>query len=202
MKISDLFVLHQGNGFELYNMNLSDNSGVNFVSRTAQNNGVVAQVERENMKDPFPAGYITVALGGSVLSSFVQIKPFYTAFHIMVLEPKRNMSFTEKLFYCMCIQDNAYRYNYGRQANKTLKNLDLPDKVPNWVVETKIPQIHSKIKVETNEIQVSDWKYFKLGGEDGIFQFENCKCGNAEMRENSMLEMIFFILVQRKMTMA
>ena len=69
MKISDLFILHQGNGFELYNMNLSDNSDINFVSRTAQNNGVVAQVDKEENKVPFPAGYITVALGGSVLSS-------------------------------------------------------------------------------------------------------------------------------------
>ena len=89
MKISDLFVLHQGNGFELYNMSVSDTSNINFISRTAQNNGVVAKVCKEESKEPFPAGYITVALGGSVLSSFVQIRPFYTAYHIMVLEPKK-----------------------------------------------------------------------------------------------------------------
>lgn len=64
MKISDLFVLHQGNGFELYNMNVSDTSDINFVSRTAQNNGVVAKVCKDESKEPFPAGYITVALGG------------------------------------------------------------------------------------------------------------------------------------------
>lgn len=179
MKISDLFIMHQGNGFELYNMDLSDDSNINFISRTAHNNGVVAQVEKEGMKEPFPAGYITVALGGSVLSSFVQIKPFYTAFHIVVLEPKRSMSFNEKLFYCMCIQNNAYRYSYGRQANKTLKDIDLPEKVPSWVMETNISPIRSKIEQSTHVIQASDWKYFKLGGVDGIFQFENCKCGNA-----------------------
>ena len=130
MKISDLFVLHQGNGFELYNMNVSDTSDINFVSRTAQNNGVVAKVSKDESKEPFPAGYITVALGGSVLSSFVQTSPFYTAYHIMVLEPKKEMSFNEKLFYCMCIQKNAYRYSYGRQANKTLKDIMIPDDVP------------------------------------------------------------------------
>lgn len=144
MKISDLFVLHQGNGFELYNMNLSDNSDINFVSRTAQNNGVVAQVDKEENKVPFPAGYITVALGGSVLSSFVQIKPFYTAFHVMVLEPKREMTFNEKLYYCMCIQNNAYRYSYGRQANKTLKNIVIPDNVPEWVKQTEIVPLTTK----------------------------------------------------------
>ena len=52
MKISDLFVLHQGNGFELYNMNVSDTSDINFVSRTAQNNGVVAKVSKDESKEP------------------------------------------------------------------------------------------------------------------------------------------------------
>lgn len=168
MKISDLFVLHQGNGFELYNMNISDNSGINFVSRTAQNNGVVAQVERENMKEPFPAGYITVALGGSVLSSFVQIKPFYTAFHIMVLEPKRNMSFNEKLFYCMCIQNNAYRYSYGRQANKTLKNIVLPDTIPEWVKSVDICPLATAKKNKSIDMDVKKWKNYKMGS---LFNF-------------------------------
>lgn len=162
MKISDLFVLHQGNGFELYNMNLSDNSGINFVSRTAQNNGVVAQVDREETKIPFPAGYITVALGGSVLSSFVQIKPFYTAFHIMVLEPKREMTFSEKLYYCMCIQNNAYRYSYGRQANKTLKNIVIPDVVPEWVQQTEIVPLTTKNDMQKIELGVKAWRNYQL----------------------------------------
>lgn len=97
----------------------------------------------------------------------------------MILYPKQKLSLAEKLFYCMCIKANAYRYAWGRQANKTLKNIDLPDKVPDWVVETKISPICSKIKEEPNKIHVSDWEYFKLGGKDGIFQFENCKCSNA-----------------------
>ncbi len=53
MRISDLFVLHQGNGFELYNMSLSDTSNINFVSRTAQNNGIVAKVCRDETKSRF-----------------------------------------------------------------------------------------------------------------------------------------------------
>jgi len=74
-------------------MTISSNSNINFVSRTAQNNGVVEQVEVFGDTKPFDAGLITVALGGSVLSSFVQLNPFYTAFHIMVLIPKIKMSF-------------------------------------------------------------------------------------------------------------
>lgn len=84
MKIRDLFIPYQGNGLELINLDISEQSNINFVSRTAQNNGVVAQVETVETVAPFDAGLITVALGGSVLSSFVQTKPFYTAYHIMV----------------------------------------------------------------------------------------------------------------------
>lgn len=168
MKISDLFVLHQGNGFELYNMSLSDTSNINFISRTAQNNGVVAKVCRDEAKEPFPAGYITVALGGSVLSSFVQIRPFYTAYHIMVLEPKIEMSFNEKLFYCMCIQKNAYRYSYGRQANKTLKDIMIPENVPQWVKESKIQPVSTKCNYKKNELNIQTWKSYSL---DYLFDF-------------------------------
>jgi hypothetical protein len=138
MKVKDLFTLAQGNSFELINMEMSNSSGINFVSRTAQDNGVVAQVCADDVVKPFPAGVITVALGGSVLSAFVQLKPFYTAFHIAVLTPKTELTLQEKLYYCMCIQANVYRYSYGRQANKTLKDIELPDVVPEWVQTVSI----------------------------------------------------------------
>lgn len=180
MRVDDLFVLKNGNSFELIDMQVDKNSEINFVSRTSSNNGVVELVEKVDGIEPYPAGTISVALSGNgVCSAFVQTKPYYTAYHVMVLYPKQKMSLTEKLFYCMCIKANAYRYAWGRQANKTLKNIDLPDQVPGWAIETKITPIRSKIKVEVNEVQVDDWRYFKLGGADGIFQFENCKCGNA-----------------------
>lgn len=162
MKISDVFVLHQGNGLELYNMTISENSDINFVSRTAQNNGVVAKVQRDDRIAPFSAGFITVALGGSVLSSFVQTKPFYTAFHIMVLEPKQTLTFNEKLFYCMCINKNAYRYSYGRQANKSLKDIELPEVLPPWVNKTLVSKPKSKIKASTANLDATAWKSFKL----------------------------------------
>jgi hypothetical protein len=145
MRIKDLFTLHQGNSLELMHLETSENSNINFVSRTAQNNGVAAQVDKVSNMEPFPAGYITVALGGSILSSFVQLKPFYTAFHIMALEPKKEMTLQEKLYYCMCIKANVYRYGYGRQANKTLKDIELPDNLPKWVCNKSIKPIKTTI---------------------------------------------------------
>lgn len=168
MKISELFIMHQGNGFELYNMVIADENNINFVSRTAQNNGVVAKVCKDEVKEPFPAGYITVALGGSVLSSFVQIKPFYTSYHIMVLEPKREMMFSEKLFYCMCIQKNAYRYSYGRQANKTLKDIVLPDEVPLWAKECRIQSITTQYEKKVIDLNIKKWNSYTMGS---LFDF-------------------------------
>lgn len=163
MKVDELFCLHQGNGFELYNMNWSADSDISFVSRTAQANGVVGVVDQVGGVTPFPAGYITVALGGSVLSSFVQKEPFYTAFHIMVLEPKRKMTLQEKLFYCMCIQSNAYRYSYGRQANRTLKDIELPDSIPDYVKKVGISPISTKIPPSITTFPgVDRWKEFRL----------------------------------------
>lgn len=143
-------------------MILATDDNINFVSRTAQNNGVVAMVCKDETKEPFPAGYITVALGGSVLSSFVQIKPFYTSYHIMVLEPKKDMLFSEKLFYCMCIQKNAYRYSYGRQANKTLKDIMLPDKVPSWVEECKIQPISTQCMKKVIDLDIKKWNCYTM----------------------------------------
>jgi hypothetical protein len=163
MKIKDMFNHYQGNSFELMHLETSAESGVNFVSRTAQNNGVVTQVAAIDTINPFPAGLITIALGGSVLSAFVQKRPFYTAFHIMVLDPKYEMSLPEKLYYCMCIKANAYRYNYGRQANKTLKDIELPDTIPQWVYDTGInPITTARINTQAPPLEVEKWGEFTL----------------------------------------
>jgi len=171
MKVKDIFALHQGNSLELMHLETSETSNINFVSRSAQNNGIVARVDLVDNIKPFPAGYVTVALGGSVLSSFVQLKPFYTAFHIMALEPKKEMTLQEKLFYCMCIKANAYRYGYGRQANKSLRDIELPDRIPKWVYNTSVKPISTKIKQKRLALcNIDKWKEYRIGD-----LFDYCK---------------------------
>ena len=138
MKLNKLFVLSYGTKFDLNKMIIAidaDKDKINFVSRSSKNLGVVAKVKKISDKEPHPAGLITVTLGGTyLLSAFVQPNPFYTAQNIIVLTPKNKMSFEEKIFYCMCIAENRFRYiSHGREANRTLKTLELPDKVPNFV---------------------------------------------------------------------
>ncbi|MDR2043389.1 MAG: restriction endonuclease subunit S [Clostridium sp.] len=182
MKVKDLFTLKQGNSLEFMHIGVSTDTGINFVSRTAQNNGVVTQVDRIEEIEPFPAGYISVALGGSVLSAFVQAKPFYTAFHIMVLQPKRTMTLAEKLYYCMCITSNAYRYSYGRQANKTLKDIEIPDAIPEWVYTMSIAPISTKEKQkQLAPLNSEKWRNYLLSD---LFTFHKGK----RLTKEDMLE--------------
>jgi len=134
VKISDLFDVCYGVNLELNVMEIDPN-GINFVSRTANNNGVSAKVKLVDGLEPIEAGVLSVAGGGSVLETFLQPEPFYSGRDLYFLRPKLEMSVEQKLFFCMCIKANKFRYNYGRQANKTLRDLLIPDitEVPKWV---------------------------------------------------------------------
>ena len=138
MELNKLFKVEYGNKFDLNKMALSSSliSSIAFVGRSGRNNGVTAYVERNNDIDPYRSGLITVALGGAILSSFVQPKAFYTAQNIAVLIPLSEMTLSEKLYYCACIRANQHRYGaFGREANRTLRTMLVPssDSIPTWV---------------------------------------------------------------------
>lgn len=167
MKISDIFDVSYGINLELNKCDITnDRDGINFVSRTSQNNGIVAKVKRIEGKEPQPAGVLTCAGGGSVLSTFVQTEPFYSGRDLYILTPKKNLTLNEKLYYAMCIKENAYRYNYGRQANKTLKDIEIPDNIPDWVYSKNINYNILKSNINKNNdipLNTETWKDFKIG---------------------------------------
>ncbi|GMO70530.1 MAG: hypothetical protein Ta2A_19130 [Treponemataceae bacterium] len=144
-KLADMFEIRLSKSLELINCE-EDEKGINFVSRTSANNGIVARVKELDFIAPMPAGAITVALSGSVLSSFYQEEPFYTSFHIACLYPRKTLTTAEILFYCAAIEQNKYRYNFGRQANKTLKDLLLPVSLPISNVSMYDSDVVKKIK--------------------------------------------------------
>lgn len=143
-KLSKIFDVEYGNKLDFNKMialNEWNDDSVNFISRSANNLGVDAIVKRIPDVDPYQPGLITIALGGAMLSSFVQQRRFYTAQNIMVLKPINDMSFNEKIYYCLCIQKNAFKYStFGREANRTLKEMEIPSKVPKWVYEIEYPE--------------------------------------------------------------
>lgn len=67
----------------------SDNPKYNYVSRDINGNGVVGFVYEVEGQNSFPAGAMSLALGGSFLGScFIQKEPFYTAQNVGILQEK------------------------------------------------------------------------------------------------------------------
>lgn len=137
-KLDKLFTIKHGNKFDLNKMwaMAPTSNAVAFIGRSGTNNGIVGYVKKYQNTNPFNEGFITVALGGSTLSSFVQPRPFYTAQNIDVLEPLVDMTLDIKLYFCLCIEANRFRYStFGREANRTLNSLLIPDleSIPEWV---------------------------------------------------------------------
>jgi len=134
IKISDLFDVVYGLNLELNKLK-RDPEGINFVSRSALNNGVSSRVERVPGLEPTHGGVLTVAGGGTVLETFYQSEPFYSGRDLYYLRPRETMTPEEMLFYARVIRANQYRYSYGRQANRTLKEILIParSEIPLWV---------------------------------------------------------------------
>lgn len=166
-----LFDIFYGNQFDLNKMQLLPvtNGGIPFVGRSSENHGVSASVAPLSGVTPYEAGLITVALGGTkLLSSFIQERPFYTAQNVAVLKPKAQMTFSDKLFMCLAIRHNRFRYSaFGREANRTLKNLLVPEptEFPNWgngsgdlIEDLSQPETGKFPKL----LNPKDWKYFEL----------------------------------------
>lgn len=85
----DIFSISMGNKFDRSKMCEVD-EGINFVGRSALTNGVACAVtsvedKKGNTVQPYPAGDITIALGGSIGAAFVQDREFYTSQNVCVL---------------------------------------------------------------------------------------------------------------------
>ncbi|WP_163650655.1 restriction endonuclease subunit S [Modicisalibacter sp. 'Wilcox'] len=137
--VSEVFDVIYGTNLEL-NRLIQTDDGINFVSRSSRNNGVSAKVKKLPDIEPIEGGVLTVAGGGSVLETFLQPEPFYSGRDLFYLKPKIDLTESEKLFYCVCIRHNKYRYSYGRQANRTLKDIMIPslDEFPEWVYNVNV----------------------------------------------------------------
>jgi len=165
-RLDEIFEIKNLPSLELMNCEQIED-GICFVSRTSANNGIVARVKLLDKLEPMPANAITVAFGGSVLSSFYQNEPFYTAFHIACLYPKIELTKEQMLYYAYVIEGNKYRYNYGRQANRTSKNILIPDitELPDYVNKISITDYQFDKEPILNKrlsLNADDWKWFEL----------------------------------------
>lgn len=176
-RIDSIFDIEYGNQLDLNKCELCKAPhGFNFVNRSASNCGVSARIKKPTGKQSYPAGCITVAMGGSVLASFVQQEPFFTGQNVKVLVPKSPMSLSEKLYYCACIEANRFRFStFGREANASFDSILIPEhkEIPPAYINKKIsiPFIldTSKFRVA---LETGKWAKFRL---DSLFDIKKGK---------------------------
>lgn len=157
----ELFGIEYGNKFDANKVEFVS-KGINFVSRSSKNLGIVGKAVEIPGAKIYKAGLITVTMGGTyLLSAFVQPEPFYTAQNIKVLRPLADMTFSEKAYYCECIRTNRFRYStHGREANRSFNALLLPsrDQVPAWVNDVSTTEfvLRNDHKLPSSGITVPD----------------------------------------------
>jgi hypothetical protein len=174
-RLDEIFDIWYGVNLELVNCEQSEN-GIPFVSRQSVNNGIAGFVKPIDI-EPNPAHSLSIAGSGSVLSTFYHDYEYYSGRDVYIAKPKQNLTKEQMLYYAYLIEDNKYRYNYGRQANKTMKNILVPDvnELPDYVNKMSVsdyqfeeePIIQRKIKLNTEA-----WKWFRY---DEIFDIRKGK---------------------------
>lgn len=94
----DIFDIDMGTKLDRIKMKM-DNPTIDFVGRANAGQGVTTRVNKIDGLEPYKSGYLTLALGGAYLGScFIQKNNFYTSQNVIVLIPKREMTFKVKQF--------------------------------------------------------------------------------------------------------
>ncbi len=165
VKLKDLFEIEHPRQM-IFSEQETNDKGVNFISSKGTNNGVVCKITPNVQNKIYPAGAITVPLKGTVLHAFYQREQFQIAHQIAVLYPKIEMSDQEMFFYVLCIRNNKYKFNYGRQADKTLADILVPDKILDsfrGVDIARLETVNDKPVISKKVIlNFSSWKDFIL----------------------------------------
>ena len=116
----------------------------------------------------------------------------YVAHQIGVLIPKREMSLTEKLFYVTCIRSHAYKYNYGRQADRTLGELEVP------LAKDMMPELHcvplsTRNKATAISFDVNTWKEYEIQELFDVVYGVNLELVNCIETDRNDLEAVAFV---------
>lgn len=155
-----IFKAEMGNGIDAI-LTTNDSPKYNYVSRDSNGNGVVAFVDEIDGEDPFPAGAMSLALGGSFLGScFIQKAPFYTAQNVAVLQEKVNISDYAKLFIATLIRNECkIKYQaFGRELNAHFRKdftLKLPVKHENGLI------VYDENHEFSDEGYIPDWGWME-----------------------------------------
>ena len=207
--LNKVFEISFGNKFDRNKMSENPSSDIAFVTRTADNNGIACFVDAVPNVAPFPAGLLTIALGGSIGSTFVQSRPFYTCQNVAVLIPRfEQMNIYHKIFASIIIQKETDQHfvAFGREINKYIKRsffIDLPfsgksidwdymelfiknkvlPKAPNYARQVW-EQTYNRTPISATplELHTENWKYFDI--ED----YFDVQLSKGDLKEKECLE--------------
>ena len=174
MKLSTLFEIHKPKTLTFASM-IEDPNGIQFVSSRATNNGCNGKVQQKEGITIYPAGAISVPLKGSVLEASLQKEQFYCAHQTAVLIPKQELTIREKIYYILCIKSHKDKFNYGRQADRTIEDLEVPspDKIPSWVYEMEIPSFDDMSESKTQDkVELPPANQWKTYTYDNLFKIQ------------------------------
>lgn len=196
ININEIFDISYGNKLDMCKMT-PNKDGIPFVTRTATNNGIGGVVEYIDGVVPNQAGSLSIALGGSIGSTFLQTKDFYTSQNVAVLRPKYDLNNGILLFLAILIEKECSQrfVAFGRELNKHIKRdftIKLPmtnKNTPNWteidsiIKDQIIPQLPKKaqkvwmqkydtkpLQPENMKLNTQDWKWFRY---DEIFDIKH-----------------------------
>lgn len=177
-RLSEIFDTWYGVNLELINCDVTP-TGIPFIARGSTGNGMVARVAHIDGIKPNPAHTLSLAGGGSVLSCFYQEEEYYSGRDLFILSPKDSMTKNEMLLYSYIIETNKYKYSYGRQANRTFRDILLPEleEVRSVSANEVNTEFTFKEKPKTDKhLSLSDreWEWFEIG-DRRLFRIEKGK---------------------------
>ena len=152
-----LFNTRMGNGIDAV-VTTSYNPKYNYVSRDSNGNGVVGFIDEIEGEEAFPAGAMSLALGGSFLGScFIQKEPFYTAQNVGILQEKEPLSIYAKLFISTLIRNECkIKYQaFGRELNAHFRK-DFTIKLP--IKMNGLKFVYDENKTYSDDGYIPDWE--------------------------------------------
>ena len=156
--LRDIAILDYGNKFDKNKMTYKFPS-VNFVSRTATNNGISDFVDVVEGTMPFSAGTITLAFGGSIGSCFLQEKPYYTGQNVGVIGLPDGVTTEAKVYFTEALSRvcKSKYVAFGDEINKHFKR-DLTVPLPICTDAANNPVI-DPAKTWHPDGYVPDWEF-------------------------------------------
>lgn len=153
----------------------------NYIGAISDNNGIREKIGQDAI---FKGNCITVNYNGSVGETFYQIKPFWASDDVNVLYLK-NKELTKNiaLYLITIIKANKYKFSYGRKWTlEKMKETEIPlpineeesinwDYIENYIKQLRSKKITSVNNMENQNINIGDWKEFKI---KDVFNCEIC----------------------------